>query len=70
MQTLKNGSIAGHMSGERGTPPKVSLDPWEWPQRLWARLHIDHAGPFMGHIFLILVDAYSKWTDSHIVSST
>ena len=54
----------------RSTPPKAPLHPWEWPHRPWARLHIDHAGPFMGHIFLILVDAYSKWMDAHIVSST
>ena len=24
-------------------------------------LHIDNAGPFVGQLFLIVIDAYSKW---------
>ena len=32
--------------------------------------HVDHFGPFRGHIFLILVDNYSKWVDNAPVSST
>ncbi len=31
---------------------------------------MDHAGPFMGHLFLILVDSHSKWIEAHIVNST
>ena len=54
----------------RATPSKAPLHPWEWPHQPWARVHIDHAGPFLGHIFLIIVDAHSKWIDAHIVSST
>ena len=23
------------------SPPIASLHPWEWPQHLWSRLHID-----------------------------
>ena len=45
----------------RPSPPKAPLHPWEWPSRPWARLHIDHAGPFHGKPFLIVVDAHSKW---------
>lgn len=29
----------------------------------WSRIHIDHAGPFMGQLFLIVVDAYSNWIE-------
>ena len=36
----------------------------------WSRIHIDHAGPFMGKIFLVLVGGHSKWMDVHIVPST
>ena len=54
----------------RGNPPKAPLHPWEWPSRPWSRLHIDHAGPFHGKLFLIVVDAYSKWIDVQIVPST
>ena len=52
------------------TPTTAPLHPWEWPNRPWSRIHIDHAGPFMGKIFLVLVDAHSKWMDVHIVPST
>ena len=41
--------------------PTVPLHPWEWPIEPWQRIHVDYAGPFMGHMFLIIVDAHSKW---------
>ncbi|XP_019859677.1 PREDICTED: uncharacterized protein K02A2.6-like [Amphimedon queenslandica] len=54
----------------RSSPPRAVLHPWEWPNRPWARVHIDHAGPFHGKQFLIVVDAHSKWIDVQQVSST
>eukprot|EP00731_Ephydatia_muelleri_P019570 Em0012g395a len=54
----------------RKSPPKVPLHPWEWPSKPWSRLYIDHAGPFLGKIFLIVVDAYSKWLEVVPVVST
>ncbi len=54
----------------RAAPPKASLHPWEFPQRPWSRIHIDHAGPYMGHTFLVIVDAHSKWIETYIVPST
>ena len=53
----------------RNKPPPAVLHPWEWPQRPWARVHVDYAGPFMGKMFLILIDAHSKWLDVHMVTS-
>ena len=51
--------------------PAVSpLHPWEWPKRPWVRIHIDHAGPFQGKLFLLVVDAHSKWMEVVIVLST
>ena len=47
-------------------PPVVPLHPWSWPSRPWQRVHIDYAGPFMGKMFLLIVDAYTKWLDVHI----
>ena len=38
-------------------PPKAPLHPWSWPERPWERVHADYAGPFLGHMFLLLVDA-------------
>ena len=54
----------------RPSPPAAPLHPWEWPSKPWSRLHLDFAGPFLGHSYLILVDAYSKWLDVHIMNST
>jgi len=54
----------------RHTPPVALLHPWEWPKQPWQRVHADYAGPFLGKMFLILVDAYSKWVDIHVVNSS
>ena len=32
----------------RHLPPVAPLQPWEWPQKPWVRLHADYAGPFLG----------------------
>uniref|UniRef100_A0AAV2K5K2 Gypsy retrotransposon integrase-like protein 1 n=1 Tax=Knipowitschia caucasica TaxID=637954 RepID=A0AAV2K5K2_KNICA len=53
----------------RNVPAPAPLHPWEWPSKPWQRLHIDYAGPFMGHMFLILMDAHSKWMDAYPVST-
>ncbi|UYV72597.1 K02A2.6-like [Cordylochernes scorpioides] len=50
--------------------PKTDVYPWIWPSRPWSRLHIDHAGPFQGKLFLVVIDAYSKWIEAKIVSTT
>ena len=50
--------------------PLAPMHPWEWPKRPWARIHIDHLGPFQGKTILVVVDAYSKWIESVIVPST
>ena len=51
-------------------PPLTPLHPWQWPEKPWQRLHIDYAGPFMGSMFLIAVDAHSKWAEVIPASST
>ena len=44
------------------SPAKALLHPWDYPERPWARLHIDYAGPRFGDkTFLVVVDAHSKW---------
>ena len=54
----------------RNLPAPAPLHPWEWPSKPWQRLHIDYAGPFMGHMFLILMDAHSKWMDAYPVTTS
>ena len=51
-------------------PPTVPLHPWIWPSRPWQRVHLDFAGPFQGAMFLIAVDAFSKWPEVRVMSTT
>ena len=53
----------------RPSPPPAPLHPWEWPSEPWSRLHLDFAGPFLGCMHLIIVDAHSKWIDIHPMQS-
>ena len=47
-------------------PPLAPLHPWRWPTRPWSR---DYAGPFLGRMFLVLIDAHSKWIEAYATSS-
>jgi len=51
-------------------PTKAPLHPWEWATAPWQRIHIDYAGPFQNSMFLIVVDAHSKWLEVIPVRST
>ena len=51
---------------QQKTPSCSPLHPWEWPERPWWR---DFAGPFMEKMFLLIIDAHSKWMDIHCVNS-
>ncbi|XP_050709686.1 uncharacterized protein K02A2.6-like [Eriocheir sinensis] len=51
-------------------PKPARFHPWEYPRYPWQRLHIDYAGPFLGHSYLIVVDAYSKWPEIIPMQST
>ena len=43
----------------------------EQPQNsAWPICHIDHAGPFLGAHYLVLIDSHSKWMEVEKVSST
>ena len=41
----------------------------DFPTEPWRRLHVDYAGPILGKMLLIVVDAHSKWIDVEIVNS-
>ncbi|KAL3993537.1 DDB1- and CUL4-associated factor 15 [Sarotherodon galilaeus] len=51
-------------------PGLAPLDPWLWPSCPWEWIHVDFAGPFEGHMYLVVVDAHSKWPEVHIMDST
>ncbi len=52
-----------HCLAHRPNPEKAKLHPWEWPEKPWSRIHIDHAGPYKGFYFLVIVDSHSKWVE-------
>ena len=45
------------------------MQSWEWPIQPWSRMHIDYAGRFQGKMFLVVVDAHSKWMEVRIVNT-
>lgn len=44
-------------------PAKIPLHTWNLPTMPWQRIHIDYAGPFMEHYFMVVVDARTKWLE-------
>ena len=51
-------------------PPVAPLHPWIWPAKPWERIHVDFAGPYQNKMFLIVVDAHSKWPEVIQMAST
>ena len=68
--------IEGHVSScepcmyNSNMPESELPHPWESAGGPWERIHIDHAGPFMNKMLLIVVDTYSRWLEAKVVSST
>ena len=54
----------------QSSPPVAPLNPWRWPTRPWARLHLDFLGPFEGKTILVAIDAHSKWVEAVCTPST
>ena len=54
----------------QNAPAVAPLHPWLWPSRPWQRIHPDFAGPFLGQMFMIVVDAHSKWLEIVEMNST
>ena len=52
----------------RLSSPVVPMHPWDWPEYPWQQIHLDYAGPINGKMFLILIDAHSKWMEVEIVN--
>ena len=52
----------------QANPSKAPVHPWETAKNPWTRLHLDYAGPFLGKMFLIIYDTYSKWIDAYPVT--
>ena len=55
---------------KRHSPAKAPLHPWEYPKRPWSRIHVDSAGPYQGNMLLVIVDAFTKWLEVHVMNSS
>ena len=44
-------------------PNKAPVLTWENPKEPWKRLHVDFAGPYEGSMWLIVIDAATKWPE-------
>ena len=62
--------VAKGCSVTQNNPKTAPLHSWEWPARPWQRIHIDFAGPFLGTMFLVVVDAHSKWPEVILMTTT
>ncbi|XP_061396205.1 uncharacterized protein K02A2.6-like [Musca vetustissima] len=51
-------------------PTKFGEHHWEYPSGPWQRIHIDYAGPFLDSMFLIVTDAFSKWMEVKMTSTS
>ena len=51
-------------------PVRVPLHQWDVPRNPWQCLHIDYAGPYRGTMWLLVIDAYSKWPEVYAMSYT
>lgn len=54
----------------KSDPNKAKVHHWEYPSTPWERIHIDFAGPIFDTMFLIIVDAHSKWMEVYPMRST
>jgi len=50
-------------------PAKAPFHTWQWPEHPWSRIHVDYAGPFLNKMFLVIIDAHSKWLEVLPVNS-
>ncbi|UYV75071.1 K02A2.6-like [Cordylochernes scorpioides] len=51
-------------------PPRATPVNWPPTNQPWDRVHIDHLGPFEQNLYLIVVDACTKWIEAIPVPNT
>ncbi|UYV75453.1 K02A2.6-like [Cordylochernes scorpioides] len=56
--------------GHASMPPRTTPVNWPSTNQPWYRVHIDHLGPFEQNLYLIVVDACTKWIEAIPVPNT
>lgn len=51
-------------------PVKTELASWPIPCGPWQRVHADYMGPLRDRMYLVVIDAFSKWPEVFCVSAT
>lgn len=54
---------------QQNCPPKAAIHPWMMPEKVWSRVHVDHAVNFLGTNWLVMTDALSKYPCIHATST-
>ncbi|KAJ8880949.1 hypothetical protein PR048_017422 [Dryococelus australis] len=55
---------------EKPNPTKCELQNWPFITGPWQRIHVDFPGPWQGKLYLIMLEAFSKWLEEAEVPST
>lgn len=54
----------------RPSPPRAPIAPWRYPPVPFYRIHIDFLGPINDQMFLVVVDAHTKWVELYDVTTS
>lgn len=57
-------------SSVKHSPAKAPIHHWDPPENNWDRIHIDYAGPFQQHYFLVVIDSKSRWAEIEVIKET
>ena len=66
MRTLKRN--CSYVKNVKNTT-RCTITPLGMARVIVVRIHVDYAGPFLSEMFLLIVDAHSKWMDIYLVKS-
>lgn len=53
----------------RPSPPRAPPAPWEYPTTAFYRIHLDFLGPIKSCMYLVVVDAHTKWVEVYNMNS-
>ena len=59
--SIENCCKACNVCAVTAPAPAANLSSWPLPDEPWDRIHVDFAGPFLGDMWMLVMDAYSKW---------
>ena len=66
-QTVHDCSVC---QSNQKSPPEVPMQTWQWSNKPWDRVHVDHFGPYRSKMFFLLVNSHSKWVEVSPMSSS